>query len=124
MIVGQLDISPLKASQTLLNKRNLEDTDTGLKALITVFSLVDINDDKDYGVAALVSGDMFAVREALKKANTEECVVNKETIPMVADCLKPKFVSKQFMDTYGRKIPKHCDNLKMYLKANCEVNAS
>lgn len=122
LILGQLDLSPFKASQTLLAKRKFDEVETGLKASITVFSIFDAKNDNEHGVAALVSGDMFPVREALKKANAEECVVNGVTIPMVSDCLKPKFISKQFKGDLMRDIPLICKDFGMYLNAQGEVN--
>lgn len=115
-----LSISPLEASKSLLAKRGLDIEENGLKAAFTVFSLFDTEEKKDYGVAAFISGDMFSVKDYIKKCNTEECVVNGVAIPTVLDCLKPKFISGPFMETIIRSMPVATKELAKYFAANCK----
>lgn len=104
----------LDFSANLLGKRKAEAEEKGPKATIVIISIFDPKEDIAYGVAALLTGDLYAIRDAIKKCPTEECVINGETLPMVSDCLKAKYISRELMARLIREIPTPCKDLGKY----------
>lgn len=114
-------MSVFDLSKSLLGKRTAESVDNGPKAIILIISLFDPKDNTEYPVAALMGGDLYPMRDVIKKAPTEECTVNGEVIPMVADCLKAKYISRDLLSQLFRGIPADCKEFMKYLAAHFEV---
>mmetsp|Transcript_17181 Transcript_17181/g.29968 ORF Transcript_17181/g.29968 Transcript_17181/m.29968 type:complete len:253 (-) Transcript_17181:127-885(-) len=116
---GEPTQSLLEASSNHRKVKAVQFAD-GPKAKIIIVSVLDASDLKEYSVCAMLTGDLYPVRDFIKVCATDECTVNGVSIPMVADCLKPKYISKIFWISLKPRMPFACRDFAKFLAANVE----
>ena len=96
-----------------------------LCAKLIVINIMDLDDSSDavtdVPIAMLAIGDLYGIRHLFKSAYDEETAVNGVALPMIADCLKPKWISPSLMASLLRSIPVESKTFCKFLASNCEV---